>query len=148
MVFALTSYIDQRPGMQWNTKFQSIDWFITHWLKNEPGRIKALVFAFILANEQVLIWSVAFIWSSLTSQMIGHSREVTLYLYQLWRLIYTYNDVTAIAQSFGTQHCFLDILSASTQARFLSYIVLPGWDLRSKNQTFRNRQIQEGVEYW
>ena len=43
--------------------------------------------------------------TSLASQTIGQSPEVTLYLYQLWRHIYTSNDVTAIAQSIGTQVC-------------------------------------------
>ena len=46
------------------------------------------------------IW---YIRISVASQSIGQSPEVTLYLYQLWRHIYANNDVTAIAQSIGTQ---------------------------------------------
>ena len=40
--------------------------------------------------------------SSVASQTIGQSPELMLYLYQLWRHIFTNDYVTAIAQSFGT----------------------------------------------
>ena len=65
------------------------------------------------ANSEQFSWARnggKLLKSSLASQTIGHSPEVTLYLYQLWRHIYTNNDVTAIAQSFGTQHLFEDCI--------------------------------------
>ena len=50
-------------------------------------------------------WTGTPIMISLASQSIGQSLVVTLYLYQLWRHIYTNDDVRAIGQSIGTQLC-------------------------------------------
>ena len=52
---------------------------------------------------KILISLIDSLRTSVASQSIGQSPEVTLYLYQLWCHIYTSNDVTAIAQSIGTQ---------------------------------------------
>ena len=61
-----------------------------------------------LSDNNRVSWQICNIYclfSSLASQSIGQSPEVTLYLYQLWRHIYTNDDVRAIGQSIGTQVC-------------------------------------------
>ena len=58
----------------------------------------------LFSNSNVMLPKDGVI-NSFASQTIGQSPVLTLYLYQIWRNIFTNNDVTAIAKLFGTRVC-------------------------------------------
>ena len=99
---------------------------------------------------KILISLIDSLRTSVASQSFGQSPEVTLYLYQLWRHIYTSNDVTAIAQSIGTQvwfrgHGFSEnnLFSTKPPADTISFInsgftnMVDLFGLSKKNEEFK-----------